>query len=131
SMGGQSDVLYQQILAYENRESEVRREIASLKGAIASINSKLDNPNDRDLSTPSPANNNELINLENQLQLANQRYIDNGFNAEDKQLVDSLQRLRSAKVASSSTRNTSNSQVNRQSLVAERMRLETQLALAE
>ncbi|MGK6353293.1 Wzz/FepE/Etk N-terminal domain-containing protein [Parapedobacter sp. DT-150] len=131
SKGGQSDVLYQQILAYENRESEVRREIASLRGAIASINSKLENPNDRDLNSPSSAGNNELINLENQLQLANQRYIDNGFNAEDKRAVDSLQRLRSAKVASSSTRNTGNSQANRQSLVAERMRLETQLALAE
>lgn len=132
STGGQSEVLYQQILAYENRESEVRREIASLKGAIASIQAKLNNPDNRELTAPSSASNNEIIQLENQLQLANQRYIDNGFNVADKRIVDSLQRLRTARIAAnSSVRNTTNSQANRQSLVAERMRLETQLALAE
>lgn len=132
SRGGfQSDVLYQQILANENRASDVRREVASLKGAIARIDAKLASPEDRDSFRQSVAGNQELLNLESQLQRANQQYVDNGFQPAHKRVVDSLQKLRSAIVLSSSGGTANNPQLSRQNMIAERMKLESQLVLAE
>ncbi|SEN57760.1 Uncharacterized protein involved in exopolysaccharide biosynthesis [bacterium A37T11] len=129
--GTQGDIMYEQILKYENQSSDVRRQIASLKGAINDINIKLQNPNDQDVSTRPLVSNNHLIDLDNQLQVANRRYVDNGFKPKDKALVDSLMNLRAAAVSVSSSSGSANSQANRQSLIQDRLKLETELSMAE
>src|SRR3546814_18503089 len=76
--------------------------------------------------------NNELLEIDRQLQAANRKYIDNNFDPLDKRLVDSLQRRRN-EVASSVPGSVGNGgvQVNRRSLEAELLQLETQLSLAQ
>ncbi len=130
----QSAVLFQQIVAFETQESEVRRKIASLKGTIASITAKLNDPDNTDLAVQaSVANNNEIIQLERLLAEANRRYVDNGFRPQDKAVVDSLQQVRSTKVSAAprAVGGTTSVTANRQKLISDRIQLETELALAE
>src|SRR5690606_26726648 len=73
----------------------------------------------------------ELVNIDNQLKIANQRYIDNNFREADKRIVDSLTRVRAAMVNSSSDNYVVNPTLVRQNLTDQKAKLETDLALAK
>src|SRR3546814_915029 len=96
------------------------------------LKAQLSNPTSDYLLPTSSHTNNELLEIERQLQAANRKYIDNNFDPLDKRLVDSLQRRRN-EVASSVPGSVGNGgvQVNRRSLEAELLQLETQLSLAQ
>ncbi|MEC3879899.1 exopolysaccharide transport family protein [Parapedobacter sp. 10938] len=128
----QSSGLYQQITTLESQRAERLTEIQSLQGAIKDLNAQLNNPTSDYLRPTSSHTNNELLEIDRQLQAANRRYIDNNFNPVDKRMVDSLQRRRNA-IAGSVPGSVSNSgvQVNRRSLEAELLQLETSLSLAK
>jgi len=125
----QSEVLYQQISANETKRGETISQIQSLQGALSDINRRLSE--DAAGRGNSMADNNEIVNLENQIQLANQRYINNNFRKADKAAVDSLSRLRAAKLAHSADKYSTNPLTLKQGLNDQKMRLETDLALAQ
>ncbi len=129
--GSQAEALYGQISAREASLAEAKREIAALNGAINRINSKLSDENDADLGSTVSRQNNEIVAIDRLLTEANKRYADNGFLASDKRVVDSLQDVRREKVLLASQMGANNPQAVRESLINERLELETSLARYE
>src|SRR5690606_23030306 len=120
-----------QISEQETKRSDIVSEIQSLRGAIQSIDDKLKREGGR-AGTSSSSESNEVVRLGQELEVANQRYVDNGFNESDKRRVDSLQRLRSAKIAQlSNNRGMGNSGAIREDLLRERQTMEIALSKAE
>lgn len=130
NLGTQSDILYAQISAYEERKADAIRQIQSNQGAIASINSKLTNSNSNYAGGTVVKDNNDIINLRSQLQIANERYVDNDFSPVYKKKIDSLQNLLSAQVSRTSDRYLSNPQTAKDNLLEQKRSMEVSLDLA-
>lgn len=133
NLGNQSEVLFQQISEQENKRSDILSEIQSLRGAIQSINDKIRRESVSTNTGNISSGNNEVVRLGQELELANQRYVDNGFNESDKRRIDSLQRLRSEKISqlSSNQRNNLGEETIREDLLRERQTMEIALSRAE
>lgn len=127
----QSGILYQQIAGLETKRSEKLAEIESIRGTIADINKQLNDPaNTLSLSNRS-AYNNEIVMLDQQLELANKRYIDNNFKLADKRIVDSLQEAKRTIVANmAASQPIENPQQARQQLQQRLVEMQTALSLA-
>ena len=126
----QAEMATQRITEAEAQRSQVIRTISSIEGAINEINAKLSGSGgyiQHDVSK----DNSEIINLDNQLQAANQRYVNNNFRPEDKIMVDSLQRAKLRLLAASSSRPAGNQAAIRQSLVDQKIKYENDLASAK
>ncbi|MFV0607174.1 MAG: cellulose synthase operon protein YhjQ/BcsQ [Niabella sp.] len=126
----QSDITYQRITEVESQKSQIIRNISSIEGAIADVNNKLSGSGGY-IKDNSGKENSEIINIDNQLQAANQRYINNNFRPEDKASIDSLQRIRSRIVANASQKSQSNPAAIRQNLIDQKIKLENDLAAAK
>lgn len=131
NIDAQAEALYQQIAEYETKRSQALSDVQSISGAIRRINEKLGNANDADVNSAVAAENNELLRIGREIELASKRYIDNNFSLQDKRAVDSLERVRSTIVARISNKQLNNPQANRQNLIQERTTLEIELARAE
>ncbi|SEK62491.1 exopolysaccharide transport family protein [Parapedobacter koreensis] len=129
----QSGIVYQQVSEYESRLSQTNREIESLRSAIARINNQLNSLEEPAASAPAPSQSNNITKIDDEISRANQRYIDNGMRPADKTILDSLQKLRVNALSATPRRSAqaTNTSIIRQSLISERMDLETSLALAE
>lgn len=127
----QSDVIYTQISQYEAKRAETINRIQSLKGALAAISSKLAAGGEASIGGSSLEENNQIISLENQLKVANQRYISNNFRPEDKRIVDSLTALRRLNIAAAADKYVTSPSAIRKELIDQRLKLETDLALAQ
>ena len=130
NLGTQSDILYAQISAYDERKAQAIREIQSNQGAIASINSKLTSSSSNYAGGTVVKDNNDIINLRSQLQIANERYVDNDFSPIYKKKIDSLQNLLSAQVSRTSDRYLSNPQTAKDNLLEQKRSMEVSLDLA-
>lgn len=127
----QSGIAYEQVAEYETKLSQTLQEIASYKGAIVRINRQLENLDTQTLDAKVNTPNN-LLEIDDQINKANQKYTENGFRSEEKQLIDSLQQQRLRLLSANPGRNSQTSAMTtRQSLITERLRLETSLAMAE
>lgn len=127
-LSAQSDILYQQIAEQENRRSQLMGEIQSLQGGIRSINEQLNSGNFDSGNTVKV--NNEIIQLGKQLDQANKRYFENNFSPADKRIIDSLEMLRTAKIAAMSRQSTVNKEELRTGLLKDKSDLEVALASA-
>ncbi|MDX3915426.1 MULTISPECIES: exopolysaccharide transport family protein [Olivibacter] len=127
----QSDVIYTQISQIEAKRAETISQIQSLKGALKAINTKLAAGGEASTGGTSLEENNQIIDLENQLKIANQQYIKNNFRAEDKRQIDSLSALRRLKVAAAADKYITSPSAVRKELNDQRLKLETDLALAQ
>lgn len=127
----QSEIIYQQITDYEQKKSNALRDIQSNQGAIASIDRRLTSKDPIYSGGAVIADNNRIINIKNQLSIANERYVDNNFRPSDKKKVDSLQRLLSEQVSNTSDRYVADPVANKQSLITQKMTLEIALDLAK
>lgn len=134
AMGAQqrADVINQQISEAESQKTAIVRNISSLKGALNEVNNKLaGNGGYVSSGTASSGNNSEIINIDNQISLANTRYVNNNFRAQDKATLDSLQRIKSRLLTASGDKGTTGSSAAiRQSLLNDKIRLENDLAAA-
>src|SRR5690606_20517942 len=127
----QAQGLSQQIAEKEGLRATTVGEIQSLTGAIKGIEAKLKNKNS-DLVSVNIAENNQIINIKNQLQKANERYVDNNFRADDARLIDSLQSRLSSLIASSASQGVaSNPRELRQSLIQQKISMEVDLDRAK
>ncbi len=128
SSGSQTSALYGRVSNYEQRRFDALRQIEVLKGTIKSIDERLYSAAEQQNLGVSA----DVLLLDEQLRLANQRYVDGGFKAADKQRVDSLQRIRSVKMLTATDDVLGvNSRQTRQALINQRRSFETDLAVAQ
>ena len=123
-----SDIALQELVEAQTQRSQVIRNISSTEGALNEVNRKL-NGTGGYLKQDAVEDNSEVINIDNQLQIANRKYINNNFKAEDRAVIDSLQRIKSRLIANSSNRlNTNNAVLLKQQLTDQKIKLENDLA---
>ncbi|MNK40409.1 Chain length determinant protein [compost metagenome] len=128
----QSEIVYTQISQNEERKGQAIREIQSNQSAIADINSKLQGGGDFSGGTSkSTVDNREIVNLKNQLKIANDNYIDGNFKLSDKKKIDSLSRLVDRLSTRVSDVDVTNPQASRQSLIQQKLALETAVSQAK
>ncbi len=131
NVSAQSEMVYSQISSNEELRAQAIREIQSLTGAIAGIDERLSTSRSEDTRKALVSDNTELVALKNQLQAANERYVDNNFNIEDKKHIDELQDKISALIASSSLQVFEDPKSNRQNLIQQKRQMEVSLDLAK
>ncbi len=74
----QADVVNQQIAEAEAQKLTILRNISSIQGAIEEINKKLSGGGGY-INQDASKDNSEIVNIDNQLEIANRRYINNNF----------------------------------------------------
>lgn len=123
----QSELVYQQITQAEDKKAQVIRDIQANQGALAAIDSRL-RGNDPNMGRGVVRDNSEIVNLKNQLELANRKYVDGGFKPEDKRKVDSLSNAQIALTTRASDKYIVDPQISRQNLLQQKYTLETTVA---
>ena len=120
----QSQIVYQQIIDYENKKSQALIDLQSLQSALNNLNTKLNNPSlDRYLGAELSTDNQAVIALRNKVQIANNDYIDGGFKAADKKKVDSLQQLLNQQLVKTNDNYVADPVIAKQTLVQRRISL--------
>lgn len=128
----QSEIVYMQISQNEERKAQAIREIQSNQSAIADINTKLQGRGDFSGGTSSSTvDNREIVNLKNQLKIANDAYIDGNFKLSDKKKIDSISRLIDRLSTRVSDVDVTNPQASRQGLIQQKLALETAVSQAK
>ncbi|WP_219224846.1 exopolysaccharide transport family protein [Pedobacter antarcticus] len=127
----QSELIYSQINDYEQKKSENLREIQANQGAINSIDKRLSGKDQLYSGGNVIADNNRIVNLKNELKIANDRYVNNNFKPADKKRIDSLQNVLTAQITNSSDKYVADPTANKQSLITQKMNLEVALDLAK
>lgn len=124
-----SDLINQRVSEAESQRLSALRNISSIEGALREVNEKLKGDGG-DLQQDAYKENSAIVRIDNQLQVANQRYVSNNFKPHDKAIVDSLQNIKSGLVLSSSASQNNNYKGFRQNLITQKMKLENDLASA-
>lgn len=120
----QSQIVYQQIIDYENKKSQALIDLQSLQSALNNLNTKLNNPSlDRYLGAELSTDNQAVIALRNKVQAANNDYIDGGFKAADKKKVDSLQQMLNQQLVKTNDNYVADPVIAKQTLVQRRISL--------
>jgi succinoglycan biosynthesis transport protein ExoP len=126
----QSATVYSQISEYEAERAKALRLIQSNQGAISIIEAKL-RGGDPFVKGSNRNDNQEIVRLKRQLELANAAYIDNNFNARDQRKIDSLSKLISERSAANIDENVLDPRTSKQSLVQQKLSLEIALQQAK
>ncbi|MCJ0741617.1 exopolysaccharide transport family protein [Pedobacter montanisoli] len=120
----QSQIVYQQIIDYENKKSQALIDLQSLQSALNNVNKNLQSRDqDKYLGAELSQDNQTIISLKNKIHTAENDYIDGGFLAKDKKKVDSLQQLLNAQLVKSNDNYVSDPLVAKQSLILRRISL--------
>jgi succinoglycan biosynthesis transport protein ExoP len=130
NLNEQSATVYSQISEYEAQRAQALRLIQSNQGAIAIIEGKL-RGSDPYVKGSSRNDNQEIIRLKKQLEIANANYIDNNFNPRDQRKIDSLSRILSEKSATNIDENVLDPRTSKQNLVQQKLSLEIALQQAK
>ena len=118
----QSQIVYQQIIDYENKKSQALIDLQSLQAALNNVNKKLNDPaSDRYLGADIAADNQAVIVLRNKVQAASEDYIDGGFKPAAKKKVDSLQQLLTTQLVKANDQYVADPIVAKQTLVQNRI----------
>jgi polysaccharide biosynthesis transport protein len=124
----QSQIVYQQIIDYENKKSQALIDLQSLQSALNNVNKNLSSRSeDKYLGAELSVDNRAIISLKNKLQGANNEYIDGGFRPADKKKVDSLQQLLNAQLVKTNDNYVNDPLLAKQSLVQQRITISIQL----
>lgn len=131
NVDAQSSLVYGQISSNEELKATAIREIQSLTGAIAGIDQRLNESITSTERKNTIADNSEIVSLRQQIDLANARYIDNNFNAQDKAKLDELQKKLTLLMANSTASSTPDPRTDRQGLISQKRQLQLQLDIAK
>lgn len=130
NLSEQSSQLYEQILEFGNRRQEAIEGIAAKSGAISQIDRKF-NPKERGyLESTLTKVNQDIMSTREDLRSLYDLYIENDFDAGYKRSIDSLQRILTSQINSSTDEFIYNPLVAKQSLVEQKLQLEIELDLA-
>ncbi|WGQ11096.1 Wzz/FepE/Etk N-terminal domain-containing protein [Pedobacter gandavensis] len=128
----QSEIVYTQISANEERKAQAIREIQANLMAIADIDAKLNGRSGDSFSQGnSTVDNRAIVNLKNQLKEANDAYIDGNFKVSDKKRIDSLSRLIDRLSSRISDGDVTNPIASRQGLIQQKLALQTAVSQAK
>ena len=127
----QSSMVYGEINANERSRAETIRQIRSLSGAIAGIEGRLNDSKAANERKVLVSDNAQIVALKNQIQLANERYISNNFDPNDKAHIDELQNKLSSILSSNTFQALDDPKSNRQSLIAQKREMLMNLDLAK
>jgi uncharacterized protein involved in exopolysaccharide biosynthesis len=120
----QSQIVYQQIIDYENKKSQALIDLQSLQSALNSVNDKLNSrAQDKYLGAEVATDNQAIINLRSKIRTAQNAYLDGGFKASDKNTVDSLQNLLNDQLLRANDQYVSDPLIAKQTLVQRRISL--------
>lgn len=131
NLNSQSESVYSQISANEERKAQALSVIQANQGAISAIESKLRGVKDPYAGGGVINDNREIVDVKNQLKVANDRYIDGGFKAGDKRRIDSLTNVLSQKTVRNSDSYTVDPTASKQNLIQQRTTLEISLNQAK
>lgn len=123
----QSELVYQQITQAEDRKAQLIRDIQATQSTITAIDNKL-RSKDPNMGGNVIQDNGVIVNLNNQLEIANRKYINDGFKPTDKKKLDSLVSMKNALTSRNSDKYIVDPQVSRQNLLQQKYALETTLA---
>ncbi len=126
----QSDIAISRSAEAESQRLAYVRQINSIKGVIADIDAKLKGQGGY-LNQNESSDNTAIVDIDNKIRVANQKWINNNFRAQDKSSVDSLQRIKERLTSRSSGSGNLNPSVVRQDLLSQRLKLEGDLASAQ
>ncbi|MGN7785709.1 exopolysaccharide transport family protein [Niabella sp. 22666] len=126
----QAEIAYSKYAEAESQRLQYIRQISSIQGNLEEVNAKLSGKGGYVNQTQSKENV-DIVNIDAQLKIANQKYINNNFRAQDKNSVDSLQRIKDRLIERSANNAGSNSASVKRDLMAERIKLEGDLASAQ
>jgi succinoglycan biosynthesis transport protein ExoP len=123
----QSQLVYAQITAAEDKKAQVVGNIQANQSAIANIESRL-RSNDPNMGKNVVRDNAAILNIRSQLEIANRRYVDGNFKPEDKKRIDSLSNIQIALSSNNSDKYIVDPRESRQGLLAQKYVLETTVA---
>ncbi len=124
----QSQIVYQQIIDYENKKSQALIDLQSLQSALNNVNNKLSNPAlEKYLGAETAVDNQAVIALRSKVQAANDDYIDGGFKPAAKKKVDSLQQLLTSQLVRANDQYVADPIVAKQTLVQNRISIGIEL----
>lgn len=127
----QADVKLSQIGEAKAQHAQAVRTVNSIQASIQEIDSKLAGAGGYlSNSNNTVQENTQITNIDNQLAIANSRYVNNGFQARDKSSIDSLNAIKSRLLARSGNSGTVDQSTVRQNLISQKIQLENQLASA-
>ncbi|MGY0037956.1 GumC family protein [Pedobacter sp. NJ-S-72] len=127
----QSEIAYTQISQNEDRKAQALRDIQANQGAISAIESKLRGKDTAYSGGNVGSDNREIIDIKNQLSVANARYIDGNFKVSDKKKMDSLTSILNAKTLRNSDNNIVDPTASKQNLIQQRSNLEVAMNQAK
>ncbi|QNK63146.1 lipopolysaccharide biosynthesis protein [Pedobacter sp. PAMC26386] len=126
----QSEIAYTQISQNEDRKAQAIRDIQANQGAISAIESKL-RGKDAYIGGNVGSENREIVDIKNQLNVANAHYIDGNFKVSDKKKMDSLTSILNAKTLRNSDNNIVDPTASKQNLIQQRSNLEVTMNQAK
>jgi uncharacterized protein involved in exopolysaccharide biosynthesis len=120
----QSQIVYQQIVDYENKKAQALIDLQSQQAALQSVNNTLNNRNnEKYLGADLSSNNQQIVAIKNKIQQAETNYIDRGFQQTDKKLIDSLRNTLNSLLTQSSDNYVTDPLVAKQTLILKRITL--------
>ncbi|RZK37600.1 MAG: lipopolysaccharide biosynthesis protein, partial [Pedobacter sp.] len=118
----QSQIVYQQIIDFENKKSQALISLQSFQSALNNVNAKLNSRSeDKYLGADVSVDNQAIITLKNRLTVANDEYIDGGFKPAAKRKIDSLQALLNTQLLKANDQYVSDPVIAKQTLVQQRI----------
>ena len=131
NLNEKAKAIYGQMADFETRREEVEKNTQATQAAIDNIDHQF-NPTDRKYTESSKvAVSQNLLSTRDQLQKANEAYVQNGFKPKDKKLVDSLSSSVSAQIEKLSDKYVLNPLSSKQNLVDQKLTLQVQNQLAK
>lgn len=118
------------LLNAQNQKTLILTNISALEGSIRDVNAKLSGDGGYVKETNNRENA-QIVNLDNQIALANQRYANSNFKPEYKNAIDSLQNIKLRLIGNLSSSSNANSAVLKQELMKQKIKLETDLVSAK
>lgn len=131
NLNEQSKILYGSIMDFEAKKLESEKNVESYTKTLNNIDSKF-NPEDRKYLESTLAKiNQDILETRRKLRFATDNYIKNGFNASNKNTIDSLQAILANQINSSTDKYIVNPLASKEKLVLEKLNLEVSNDLAK
>lgn len=127
----QTKSLYSQISNFETLLQMAEKEVEANTGAINSVNSKFSSEEKQYMEGSLMAINKDIVSTEQQLNALNDQYAKSNFDPTLKARIDALKDVLTQKINQSTDKYIVSPLVSKESLIAQKLKLENDLALAK
>ena len=127
NLSEQSSQVYAQTADYESRIQQAEKDIVALKGTIANIDKRFDTVDRRNMESTFTDINLKIIRSKAQMNALQDKYIKSDFDERYKSSIDSLQRIISAQINTTSDKYTDNPINSKAALIQKKLDLQIEL----